>query len=111
MHLSFKRTALWHQSNFIKLWMGQTISLFGSAITTLALPLTAISILHASAQQMGFLFALSQTPPLLFGLIVGAWVDRIHRRPLLIELSPLIFPLPRQGRFLIIVNEQPQMFS
>jgi MFS family permease len=83
MHLSFKRTALWHQPDFIRLWMGQTISLFGSAITTLTLPLTAISILHASAQQMGFLFALSQTPPLLFGLIVGAWVDRIHRRPLL----------------------------
>ena len=83
MHLSFKRTPLWHQPAFIKLWMGQTISLFGSAITTLALPLTAISILHASAQQMGFLFAFSQVPPLLFGLIIGAWVDRIHRRPLL----------------------------
>jgi MFS family permease len=84
MRIPIKRTILWQQPDFIKLWTGQTISLLGSAITTLALPLTAISILHADAQQMGFLFALSQIPPLLFGLIVGAWVDRIHRRPLLI---------------------------
>lgn len=68
----------------MKLWIAQTISLLGSAITTLALPLTAITLLHASAVQMGILFALGQISPLLVGLFIGVWVDRLRRRPLLI---------------------------
>ena len=84
MRFSLKRTSLWRQNGFIKLWTGQTISLFGSAITTLALPLTAITILHATTFQMGLLLALGQISPLLFGFVVGAWVDRLRRRPLLL---------------------------
>ncbi|GLV55909.1 MFS transporter [Dictyobacter sp. S3.2.2.5] len=72
------------QRNFLNLWIARTISLFGSAITTLALPLTAISILHATPFQMGLLFALGQIPQLLFGFVVGVWVDRVRRRPLLL---------------------------
>lgn len=68
----------------MKLWMAQTISLLGSAITTLALPLIAITLLQASAAQMGILFALGQISPLLVGLFIGVWVDRLPRRPLLI---------------------------
>lgn len=79
-----RRKSLWSQSNFLKLWTARTISLFGSAITTLALPLTAISILHATPFQMGLLLALGQVPQLLFGFVVGAWVDRVRRRPLLL---------------------------
>jgi hypothetical protein len=33
---------LWHHSDFGKLWVGQTVSLFGSEIISLALPLTAV---------------------------------------------------------------------
>lgn len=84
MIFSQKRTGLWSQSNFLKLWTGRTISLFGTAITTLALPLTAITILHATTFQMGVLLALGQVPQLLFGLVIGAWVDRLSRRPLLL---------------------------
>lgn len=72
MSFFLKRTNLWQQNNFIKLWAGQTISLFGSAITTLALPLTAITILHATTFQMGLLLALGQISPLLFGFVVVA---------------------------------------
>lgn len=74
---------VWKDSNFAKLWVGQTISLFGSAITTLALPFTAIAN-GATVQQMGLLYAVSQLPQLLFGLIVGVWVDRVSRRRLLL---------------------------
>ncbi|GHO82196.1 MFS transporter [Dictyobacter formicarum] len=84
MGFSRKGMSLWLQSNFLKLWTGRTISLFGSAITTLALPLTAITMLHATAFQMGLLLALGQMPQLLFGFVVGAWVDRLRRRPLLL---------------------------
>jgi MFS family permease len=71
-------------ADFVKLWSALSISLMGSAVTTLALPLIAARTLHASALQMGILAAAGQAPYLLFSLAAGAWVDRIRRRPLLI---------------------------
>ena len=75
--------SLWRQSNFLKLWIGQAISGFGSAITALALPLTAVVILHATPDQMGLLRAALSLPALL-SLFFGVWVDRMRRRILLI---------------------------
>ena len=69
---------------FFKLWSGQAISSFGSAITTVALPLTAVVVLHASPLQMGVLLALATLPHLLFGLVAGALVDRLPRRSMLV---------------------------
>ena len=48
---------LWRHPEFLKLWAGQTVSLFGTQITALALPLTAVLTLGASAGQMGLLRA------------------------------------------------------
>lgn len=82
MRLRF--AGLWRQTDFVKLWAGQTISLIGSQITFLALPLTAILILDATPAQMGFLTAAEAMPSLLVGLFAGVWVDRHRRRPILI---------------------------
>jgi MFS family permease len=76
--------SLWRHPDFRTLWIGATISDFGSAITSLALPLTAVLILQASPAQMGFLGAAGTLPALLFSLLAGVWVDRVRRRPLLI---------------------------
>ncbi|MEX2144071.1 MAG: MFS transporter [Anaerolineales bacterium] len=70
--------------DFIKLWAAETISLFGTQITELALPLTAVTVLHASAIQMGLLRMFGQAPFPLFSLFAGVWLDRIRRRPVLI---------------------------
>ncbi len=75
---------LWQHPNFLKLWLGQTVSQFGAQITLVAFPLTAVLVLHASALQMGVLEALAMAPFLVVGLPVGVWVDRVRRRPLLI---------------------------
>ena len=72
------------QPEFAKLWTGHIISVFGSAITTVALPLTAVIVLHATAFEMSALTAVGVLPPLLFGLIAGVWIDRLPRRPILI---------------------------
>jgi MFS family permease len=84
MVLSRASRTLWVHAEFLKLWVGQTISGFGSAITTLALPLTAVVILHATAEQMGVLRAALTFPALLMSLFFGVWVDRLRRRPMLI---------------------------
>ncbi|MDQ2741005.1 MAG: MFS transporter, partial [Chloroflexota bacterium] len=69
---------------FLRLWSAETISLFGSQITLLAVPLTAVLTLHATPLEMGVLMAVGTAPTLLFGLVIGAWVDRVQRRPLMI---------------------------
>jgi len=69
---------------FLKLWVGETISDFGDQITLLAIPLTAVIVLKASAFEMGLLAAAAAAPTALFSLPVGVWVDRLPRRPVLI---------------------------
>lgn len=68
----------------MKLWTGQTISELGSRITREGLPLAAVLTLGATPIQMGWLAAVGSLPVLLVGLFAGAWVDRLHRRPILI---------------------------
>ena len=96
MFSQFKLRGLWHHSNFVKLWAGSTISLFGSQVTFLALPFTAALTLHASPPQMGLLAAANTAPILLVGLFAGVWVDRMRRRPLLITADI--------GRALLLVS-------
>jgi MFS family permease len=79
------RVSLWRHHEYLKFWAGQTISVFGSAITGLALPLTAVSILNATPSQMGILSAAATLPFLLVGLFGGVWVDRSRRRPILLS--------------------------
>ncbi len=77
-------SSLWRQGNIMKLWIGQTISMAGSAVTELALPLTAIILFHASPFQLGLLLAVNSAASALFGLFAGAWSDRARRRPLML---------------------------
>lgn len=78
------RPTLLHHPDFLRLWAGQSISQFGSQITLLALPLTAVLYLHATAAEMGILGAMAMAPFLLVGLFLGVYVDRGRRRPLLV---------------------------
>jgi hypothetical protein len=44
---------LWSHPDFLKFWAGQSVSLFGSQISILALPLTAVLVLRAGASTTG----------------------------------------------------------
>lgn len=70
--------------DFLKLWAGQSVSLFGSAVTGLAFPLTAVLVLDATPTQMGVVAAAEYLPFLLLGLVAGVWVDRRRRLPILV---------------------------
>jgi MFS family permease len=78
------RGGLWRHSDFVRLWGAQTISQFGTQITLLALPLAAIVVLDASAFEVAVLTAVEWMPWLLFSLPIGAWVDRVLRKPILV---------------------------
>jgi predicted MFS family arabinose efflux permease len=75
---------LWRDREFLKLWAGQAVSQMGSRVSATALPLAAALTLQASPLQMGILSGAGAAAILIFGLFAGAWVDRVHRRPILI---------------------------
>jgi MFS family permease len=82
-------------SDFWKYWAGQTISNLGSSITLFALPLLVYKI-SGSALDLGIASAATFLPYLLFGLILGAWADRVNRKRMMIGTDI--------GRALIIVT-------
>jgi MFS family permease len=67
-----------------RLWTSILISSFGGQVTMLALPLTAVLLLHASPTQMGLLTAMELLPFVLFSLPVGVWLDRVRKLPVYI---------------------------
>ncbi|RVX37748.1 putative MFS family arabinose efflux permease [Nonomuraea polychroma] len=76
---------LLRQRDYRLLWTARTISITGSEVSKLAIPLTAVTLLTASPTQMGLLTAAASMPALLLGLQSGAIADRLTRhRPLMI---------------------------
>ena len=79
-----QRGALWAHLGFRRLWIGETVSQFGTMVSQLALPLVAILILHASTFEVGLLTALETAAFAVITLPAGAWVERMRFRSVLI---------------------------
>ena len=79
-----RKAGLWRNADFVHLWGAATVSTFGSLITRTAIPFTAILLLDASAADLGALRIAEMLPAFIVGLIAGAWVDRLRRRPVMI---------------------------
>lgn len=69
-----------HNRAFNYLWAGETASQFGFQVAGLAITTTAITVLHATEQQVGIIGGLQTIAFLLIGLPAGAWVDRWRKR-------------------------------
>jgi MFS family permease len=72
--------SLWRNGEFLRLWGGQTASSVGSQLGGLAIPVLAVTVLHATEFQVGLLGAVETAAFLLIGLPAGAWVDRWLKR-------------------------------
>ena len=72
--------------DFWKFWTGQTVSNLGSSFTLFALPLLVYK-LTGSAVNLALTTAATFLPQLLFGLVIGAWVDRVDRKRLMIAVD------------------------
>jgi MFS family permease len=70
--------------DFRWLLLGQTTSQFGAQISGVAVPLLAVSTLHASPFQAGLVTAAGTLAFAVIGLPAGAWLDRVRRRPVLV---------------------------
>lgn len=81
------RRSLLAQPDFRLFWIGETAAGFAIYATGLALPLIAVTVLDASPLTIGLLAAAVWVPWLVIGLLVGAWVDRLAKRPVMIACN------------------------
>jgi hypothetical protein len=103
-------TGVWARPDFVRLWTAQSISRFGSEVTLIALPLTAVLVLGASPMRMGLLGAAEKAPFLLVGLLAGVWVDRLRCRPVMVVAdfgrAALLGSIPIAAAFGVLTMEQ-----
>src|SRR5205807_3547358 len=71
------------RSYFWKFWTGQTISTLGSSFTSFAFPLL-IFTLTGSSLNLALTVVVTVLPYLLLGLVIGAWVDRVNRKRVMV---------------------------
>ncbi|MGD0477165.1 MAG: MFS transporter [Nitrososphaerales archaeon] len=83
-------------SDFLKLWVGESISVFGSQFSPIAIQYAAKIILDAQPIQFGILSALGTLSFLLFGIPVGLYADS-HRRKITMIYADV-------GRALILLS-------
>jgi MFS family permease len=76
--------AWWRDRSFLAVWSASTISVFGSLITRTALPFAAILVLDAGPLEISAIRSAELIAALFVGLVAGAWVDRLRRRPIMI---------------------------
>lgn len=81
---AWRPAGLWRHPNFVRLWTAAGISAAGTQVTLLALPLTAILALHASAFEVATLATAATIPNLALGIAAGIWLDRVQRRPVMV---------------------------
>jgi MFS family permease len=74
---------LWHNRDFLRIWLGSIVSSIGSGIVKLAAPLLVLALTDSPA--IAGLVAGALTFPMIFlGLPAGALIDRLDRRRVMI---------------------------
>jgi MFS family permease len=76
--------SIWRNAAFLRVFGASTVSMFGSLVTRAALPFAAILVLGAGPIEVAAIRACEILGGLVFGLVAGAWVDRLRRRPVMI---------------------------
>ncbi|MDQ2683467.1 MAG: MFS transporter, partial [Chloroflexota bacterium] len=78
------RGSLFGDHNFKMMWSAATVSAFGYYVTDIAIPLLAIDELDVTSFEAGLIRVVQQLPNLLFGLLLGVFVDRMRKKQLLV---------------------------
>lgn len=84
MHSPTRPGDVFRLPGFFRFWAANTVSDFGSYITSLALQVLVVVTLKGTATDVGLVGAARWLPYLLLGLVIGALVDRRRRKPVLV---------------------------
>ncbi|MGC4174216.1 MFS transporter [Demequina sp.] len=80
-------TSLWRNRPYMALLTGETVAAVGVEIAQVALPIIAVTYLVATEFEIGVLGMAEGIAFLLLSLPVGAWVDRVSRRRVMIAAN------------------------
>ncbi|MBA2680243.1 MAG: MFS transporter [Ktedonobacteraceae bacterium] len=75
--------SLWRDPSFVLYWSGSIISVLGSYVTLVLLPILVYRLTN-SAFQTALLTALNVVPYFCFGLFAGVLADRVNRKRLMV---------------------------
>jgi MFS family permease len=67
------------ERDFRLLFVGRTVSLFGSALAPVALAFAVLDDLEGDGSDLGLVLAASSVPQVIFMLVGGIWADRLPR--------------------------------
>lgn len=67
-----------------RFWSAASVSAFGDYFTTLAIQVMVVTVLAGTAADVGLVSGARWLPYMLFGLVAGAMIDRLRRRPVMI---------------------------
>jgi MFS family permease len=76
--------SLWRDRDFLVFWSRQGVSQTGSYVTQVALPVIAVLVLDATPVQVGLLAAAGVVAHAVAALPMGAMVDRLRKRPVMV---------------------------
>ena len=82
--LSSQQHNVFRQTGFLFFWVSETVSGFGTAITTIALQVMIVVSLRGTASDVGWVNAARWLPYVFFGFVVGAVIERTRRKPVLV---------------------------
>jgi Na+/melibiose symporter-like transporter len=107
------RGPIWRNRDFVRLWAASTVSIFGALVTRTALPFAAIIVLGAGPIEIAVLRSLEFVAGLTVGLVAGAWVDRLPRRPIMIaaDLGRALLLASVPASALLHVLGMPQLYG
>jgi MFS family permease len=71
-------------AGFGRFWTASSVSDLGSYVSTVAIGVLVVEVLHEGAAGVGLVNAARWLPYLVLGLVIGALVERRRRRPLLV---------------------------
>src|SRR5215211_9404813 len=75
-------SVLYRYPAFGRLWIGRLISLFGDALTLIALPWFVLQVTESGTATAGILLAL-QLPAILTSMVIGSLIDRFQPRAII----------------------------
>jgi MFS family permease len=78
---AWRQGLIFRHRDFRWFWSGQTVSVVGTQVTTVALPLVATLDLRAGAGAVGAIAAATYLPNVILPLAAGLWLERRRRRP------------------------------
>lgn len=78
------RPSLWRNGPYMSLLTGETVAAVGQQVAQIAMPIVAVTYLVATEMEIGVLNAIPGLAFLFLSLPIGAWVDRVSRRKVMI---------------------------